>query len=105
MFKFVETTTEQLRGLEDIRNVRFKGFDNGKILPLFSFKGNFLNDTQLEEEKVIARQVIEKFLLRPLKNYHLAYQNHPITTTSNITTSTATTDTSITGCSITTKQK
>ena len=79
MFKFVETTTEQLRGLEDIRNVRFKGFDNGKILPLFSFKGNFLNDTQLEEEKVIARQVIEKFLLRPLKNYHLAYQNHPIT--------------------------
>lgn len=79
VFKFVETTTEQLRGLEDIRNVRFKGFDNGKILPLFSFKGNFLNDTQLEEEKVIARQVIEKFLLRPLKNYHLAYQNHPIT--------------------------
>ncbi|RCK59434.1 General negative regulator of transcription subunit 4 [Candida viswanathii] len=79
VLKFVESTTEQLRGLDDVRNVRFKNFDNGKVLPLFNFKGEFTNDTKPEDEKLIARQVIERFLLRPIKNYHLAYQNHPIT--------------------------
>lgn len=76
--KFAESTSEQLRDLDDVRNVRFKSFDTGKILPLFNFRGDFTNDIKPEDEKVIARQVIERFLLRPIKNYHLAYQNHPI---------------------------
>ncbi|KAL6454506.1 MOT2 General negative regulator of transcription subunit 4 [Candida maltosa Xu316] len=78
VLRFVEATTEQLRDLDDVRNVRFKSLDSGRILPLFNFKGSFVNDIKEEEEKLVARQIIEKFLLRPIKNYHLAYQNHPI---------------------------
>ena len=79
VFKFAESTAEQLRDLNEVRNIRFKNFDNGKVLPLFNFRGDFSNDIKPEDEKIIARQVIERFLLRPIKNYHLAYQNHPIT--------------------------
>ncbi|EGW34315.1 uncharacterized protein SPAPADRAFT_135323 [Spathaspora passalidarum NRRL Y-27907] len=84
--QFVEQAAEQLRSLKDRTEnlqIQFKQVSNkstGKILPLFSFNRNveYDNDSKFEDEKLIARQVIERFLLRPIKNYHLAYQNHPI---------------------------
>lgn len=46
---------------------------------LFAYNpGPLRNDTKLEEEMMLSRQVIERFMIKPLKNYHLAYQNHPI---------------------------
>ncbi|KAG7662515.1 NOT4 [[Candida] subhashii] len=86
VLNFVDSVTDQLRSLEDgpsKMDIEFKPFSNanGKILPLFEFNkhANYRNDElKPEEEALLARQVIEKFLLRPIKNYHLAYQNHPI---------------------------
>ncbi|KAI5951095.1 NOT4 [Candida jiufengensis] len=73
---FIESITAELKSLDDIKHIKFKKLEPG--LPLFSFKGNFTTETKPEDEKMLARQVIEKFLIRPVKNYHLAYQNHPI---------------------------
>ncbi|RLV95203.1 General negative regulator of transcription subunit 4 [Spathaspora sp. JA1] len=82
--QFIEEATEQLRSLKDQTEnfqIQFKQVSKqtqGKILPLFSFDRNIEYNCDVEDEKLIARQVIERFLLRPIKNYHLAYQNHPI---------------------------
>ena len=84
---FIEQTTESLKNLADRKeklNIHFKNLSNvaldGNRLPLFAFNTNasYSNDTLLDDEIVLARQVIERFILKPIKNYHLAYQNHPI---------------------------
>lgn len=83
--QFVEETADYLKGLSERREklkVHFSDLlEQLGQLPLFLFdsNANYSNDTKLEEEKIMARQVIERFLLKPIKNYHLAYQNHPIT--------------------------
>ncbi|CAK7897668.1 general negative regulator of transcription subunit 4 [[Candida] anglica] len=84
--QFIEDTTRHLKNLSEKKEklaVHFKKLSNstsGRTLPLFAFNKSFeyANNTKLDEEKLIARQVIERFILRPIKNYHLAYQNHPI---------------------------
>lgn len=84
---FMEETSEMLRNLSERREklqVYFKKLTenaDNKVLPLFAFNKStkLSNNSNLEEEKLIARQVIERFILKPIKNYHLAYQNHPIT--------------------------
>ena len=78
VLQFVEQLGEQLKNLDEIKTVKFKSSATGNKVPLFSFNCELCNETKPEDEKVIARQVIERFLLRPIKNYHLAYQNHPI---------------------------
>ena len=83
----MEETSEMLRNLSERREklqVHFKKLTenaDNKVLPLFAFNKStkLSNNSNLEEEKLIARQVIERFILKPIKNYHLAYQNHPIT--------------------------
>ncbi|ODV79908.1 uncharacterized protein CANTADRAFT_5601 [Suhomyces tanzawaensis NRRL Y-17324] len=81
---FIEQTTEHLRNLTEKKEklrVHFKNMSSDSYrLPLFAFNtsSNLVNDTKLDDEIVLARQVIERFLLKPIKNYHLAYQNHPI---------------------------
>lgn len=87
--QFIEETADYLKSLSEKKqklNIHFDlVFNNGtetpELLPLFVFDpdANYTNDTKLEDEKNISRQVIERFLLRPIKNYHLSYQNHPIT--------------------------
>lgn len=87
--QFIEETANYLRSLSEKKqklNVHFDlVFDNGSgspdLLPLFVFdpEATYTNDTKLEDEKTISRQVIERYLFRPIKNYHLSYQNHPIT--------------------------
>ena len=82
--QFIEDTTRHLKNLSEKKEklaVHFKKLSTGgSSIPLFSFNKSveYTNNTKLEEEKLIARQVIERFILRPIKNYHLAYQNHPI---------------------------
>lgn len=83
---FMEETCDMLRNLSERREklkVHFNSFNDNSnnVLPLFAFNksSKLPNNSNLEEEKLIARQVIERFVLRPIKNYHLAYQNHPIT--------------------------
>lgn len=82
---FIDLTSECLRDLQQRKeklNVHFSKLSNrtGSVLPLFAFNSTegLSHDTRLEEETLLARQVIERFFLRPIKNYHLAYQNHPI---------------------------
>lgn len=82
--QFAEETADYLKGLAEKKEqlkVHFKpvGAEVPR-LPLFVFdpSASYSTNTKLEDEKVIARQVIERFLLRPIKNYHLSYQNHPI---------------------------
>ncbi|ABN68513.2 transcriptional repressor general negative regulator of transcription subunit 4 [Scheffersomyces stipitis CBS 6054] len=82
---FIDSTSECLRDLQQRKeklNVHFSKLSNrtGSVLPLFAFNSTegLSHDTRLEEETLLARQVIERFFLRPIKNYHLAYQNHPI---------------------------
>ena len=81
---FIEQASQNLKNLverKDKLNVHFKKLseNDGKNLPLFSFGPTLGGGTRPEDERELARQVIEKFILRPIKNYHIAYQNHPIT--------------------------
>lgn len=80
---FIEYANQNLNNLIESKNklkVHFSKFeeDNGKDLPLFAFNKN-LPQNQTEDIKEISRQIIERYILKPIKNYHLAYQNHPIT--------------------------
>lgn len=75
---FIELIVAEIKTLDEIKNVKFKRLSDEKPLPLFAFGGDFTDTTKPEDEKMLARQVIEKYLLRPIKNYHLAYPNHPI---------------------------
>lgn len=88
--QFTEETAEHLKKLSENKDklkVYFSSLsensndENENSLPLFVFEpnANYSNNTKLEEEKLIAHQIIERFILRPIKNYHLSYQNHPIT--------------------------
>lgn len=49
-----------------------------KSLPLFSFNklSKYPNETDFREEKIIARNVIEKFILKPFKNHHIPYHKY-----------------------------
>lgn len=83
--QFTEDTASHLKSLADKRKKLAVHFDaltasmaGRPALPLFAVQRGATHATLLDEEKVIARRVIERFILRPLKNYHLAYQNHPI---------------------------
>ncbi|KAI5967680.1 NOT4 [Candida margitis] len=76
---FIESIVAEIKSLDEIKNVKFKNFSDDKPLPLFAFGGDFADVViKPDDEKLLARQVIEKYLLRPIKNYHLAYPNHPI---------------------------
>lgn len=52
----------------------------GSVLPLFLFNRNLPSNLGIDnaQEKRLSRKIVETYLLRPIKNYHLAYQNHPI---------------------------
>lgn len=80
---FAEDTAERLKQLAATRQQLKVHFDDltakPDLLPLFHFNESCANNTcTLEEEKVFSRLIIEQYLLRPIKKYHLAYQNHPI---------------------------
>lgn len=74
--------SERLRELSESKRalkVYFDDLRDTPPIPLFHFDRNIgPYSGTLDEEKVLARQVIERFLLRPIKKYHLAYLNHPI---------------------------
>lgn len=79
--QFAEDTCDRLRTLAESKRtlkVYFDDLDTSNVLPFFHFDEAIVSSTTLDEEKVLARQIIERFLLRPIKKYHLAYQNHPI---------------------------
>lgn len=81
--QFLGEVTESLTNLAIKKQdlvVKFnKDFENGQVLPLFEFNNKVVRKfNNIDQEKVLARQVIEKYLLKPIKNYHLAYTNHPI---------------------------
>lgn len=49
------------------------------VLPLFHFDDRIASSSPtLDDEKLLATVVIERFLLRPMKKYDLAYLNHPV---------------------------
>lgn len=80
---FAEDTAERLKQLAATRQQLKVHFDDltakSELLPLFHFSESCANNTStLEEEKLLSRLIIEQYLLRPIKKYHLAYQNHPI---------------------------
>ena len=68
----LETSIEKLK-------VHFADFDNSSTLPLFAFTPPSVGELTLEDDKLAARQIIERYILKPIKNYHLAYQNPPVT--------------------------
>lgn len=74
--------SERLRELSESKRalkVYFDDLRDAPSIPLFHFDRSIEPYSgTLDEEKVLARQVIERFLLRPIKKYHLAYLNHPI---------------------------
>ncbi|GEQ70561.1 hypothetical protein JCM33374_g4239, partial [Metschnikowia sp. JCM 33374] len=80
---FVDDCSERLRALSDSNQKLKVHFDNltevSRIAPFFHYDENFSKSqtSSLAEEKVLAINVIEKFLLRPMKKYHLAYSNQP----------------------------
>lgn len=71
---------KQLSQSKDELKVYFDDLtDASQQIPLFHFDRSIEAwPASLDDEKVLARQVIERFLLRPIKKYHLAYLNHPI---------------------------
>ncbi|KAK6204936.1 transcriptional repressor general negative regulator of transcription subunit 4 [Scheffersomyces amazonensis] len=81
---FAEETVQILKDLESSNaklEVNFKKFSHGegKVLPLFAFVNKeSLSNSQIEDKKALTREIVERFMLRPIKNYHLAYANHPI---------------------------
>lgn len=80
---FAEDTAERLKHLAATRQQLKVHFDDltlkEDLLPLFHYNESYGNNSCTpEEEKVFSRLIIEQFLLRPIKKYHLAYQNHPI---------------------------
>lgn len=68
----LETSIEKLK-------VHFAGLDSSAALPLFAFTPPSVGQLTLEDDKLAARHIIERYILKPIKNYHLAYQNHPVT--------------------------
>lgn len=80
---FAEDTAERLKQLASSNQKLKVHFDDltekSNLLPLFHFNESYANNScTVEEEKILCRLIIEQFLLRPIKKYHLAYQNHPI---------------------------
>lgn len=84
VFQFVDDCSERLHALSDSNQKLKVHFDNltdaSHIAPFFHYDESFSKpqSTSLTEEKVLAIHVIEKFLLRPMKKYHLAYLNQPL---------------------------
>lgn len=53
--------------------------DAAASLPLFHYDSAVpATCGMLDDERMLARLLIERFLLRPIKKYHLAYLNHPV---------------------------
>lgn len=53
--------------------------DAASALPLFHYDSTVPAACgMLDDERMLARLLIERFLLRPIKKYHLAYLNHPV---------------------------
>ncbi|SGZ54540.1 CIC11C00000000813 [Sungouiella intermedia] len=81
-FQIAEDASERLKQLSESNRalkVYFDDLSDAQPIPLFHFDRNMgPYSGSLDEEKVLARQVIERFLLRPIKKYHLAYLNHPV---------------------------
>lgn len=84
--QFIEETTDYLKALADSKEKLKVTFttsvaksDGKSILPLFSFNpsASYTNEFTLGDEKSVSCKIVETFLLKPLKNYDLAYQNHP----------------------------
>ncbi|KAM9934449.1 hypothetical protein OXX80_005955 [Metschnikowia pulcherrima] len=82
---FVDDCSDRLRTLSDSNQKLKVHFDNlsdpSNIAPFFHYDENSsqARSTSLTEEKLLAIHVIEKFLLRPMKKYHLAYSSQPST--------------------------
>ena len=75
-------TRERMLALADARQslqVYFDDLGDG-ALPLFHYDATVDTSARavLDDERVLARLLIERFLLRPIKKYHLAYANHPV---------------------------
>ncbi|CAH6721878.1 general negative regulator of transcription subunit 4 [[Candida] jaroonii] len=61
--------------------VKFKDSFNqeGTILPIFNFNSNLNRKfNNIEKDKISAKRIIDSILTKPIKNYHLAYNLHPI---------------------------
>ncbi|OBA23594.1 hypothetical protein METBIDRAFT_108669 [Metschnikowia bicuspidata var. bicuspidata NRRL YB-4993] len=83
VLNFVDDCSERLRALSDSNQKLKVHFDNltdaSNIAPFFHYdeKLSKPQSSSLAEEKALAIHVIEKYLLRPMKKYHLAYLNQP----------------------------
>lgn len=78
----LKTITHKREKLVVKFNQDFEKYESsGTVLPLFNFNKNLVkNQSKIneDEEKLLSKKIIETFMLRPIKNYHLSYQNHPI---------------------------
>lgn len=79
--RYAEDSLQRLQALADSKQKLKVSFDvvseKESSLPLFHFEPTSLTaySASIEDEKSLAVQIIEKLLLRPMKNYHLAYSN------------------------------
>lgn len=79
--RYAEDSMQRLQTLADSKQKLKVSFDvvsdKENSLPLFHFEPTSLTSysASIEDEKSLAVQIIEKLLLRPMKNYHLAYSN------------------------------
>lgn len=80
--QLAEDASERLRQLsESLKQLKvyFDDLSDTPAIPLFHFDSSIEpQSANLDDEVALARHVIERFLLRPIKKYHLAYLNHPI---------------------------
>lgn len=79
--RYAEESKDRLRSLADSKqklHVFLDGYsEKSSSLPLFHFEpANLISyNSSIEDDKSLAAQIIENLLLRPMKNYHLAYSN------------------------------
>lgn len=82
--RYAEESMERLQALADSKqklNVCLDGVtDKASSLPFFHFEPTNLTSytSTIEDDKSLAVQIIENLLLRPMKNYHLAYSNQAV---------------------------
>lgn len=80
---FADDTMEHLRFLDESKQALKVYFDDitdaNQIAPYFHFDEKIFKNTTTapSDDRALAIHVIERFLLRPLKKYHLAYLNQP----------------------------
>lgn len=80
--QYADDTADRLRALAASRRslqVYFDDLDDADAVPLFRYDPALKATCGLlDDERMLARLLIERFLLRPIKKYHLAYLNHPV---------------------------